>query len=310
MKLRAIFFATCFISLFASGCKGDKDNNDTDDKTGFDVDGDGVDDYNADSGAVPGVTEPTFDTVLGADGRVRYFCADKDGDGKDDSCQCDDGIDNDGSRGIDMLDFTCISPWDDSEGAFGTGISGDNFALVKQDCFFDGNSGGGQEQCSYPTVCLCPDTDNNGKPGPCEIGGRTVKEAKCTAGEGSNSCKAYCAVDQGCLDTCMDKTPNGCDCFGCCAVTKANGVVSNFLLSPTCDPSTGENCTSCVQASSCLNACDTCEICIGKPSVPASCGGTGTPTCVGGTACTPETSTKVCGSGYCSLGCCVAREVS
>lgn len=43
---------------------------------------------------------------------------------------------------------------DDDEGSFGTGISGDNRDPKWQDCFFDGNSGAGDDRCRYHTECL------------------------------------------------------------------------------------------------------------------------------------------------------------
>jgi hypothetical protein len=58
-------------------------------------------------------------------------------------CGCSDGIDNDGDGTIDGFDLECTGPADNDEGTFATGISGDNVDPKWQDCFFDGNSGGG-----------------------------------------------------------------------------------------------------------------------------------------------------------------------
>jgi hypothetical protein len=66
-------------------------------------------------------------------------------------------------------------------------------------------------------------------------------------------------------------TPNGCDCFGCCLVPGAPNAIK---LTPTCtaadfaDPS---KCPPCTQTTSCINTCDHCEICVGKPTLPPDC---------------------------------------
>ena len=45
-------------------------------------------------------------------------------------------------------------PVDNDEGSFATGIPGDNKDANKQDCFFDGNSGGGDDGCNQHVCCL------------------------------------------------------------------------------------------------------------------------------------------------------------
>jgi hypothetical protein len=43
---------------------------------------------------------------------------------------------------------------DNDESSFATGIPGDNIDTVNQDCFFDGNSGGGDDGCDIHVCCL------------------------------------------------------------------------------------------------------------------------------------------------------------
>src|SRR5260221_3088950 len=110
--------------------------------------------------------------------------------------QCSDGKDNDGDGLIDSQDPECTGPRDNDESSYATGIPGDNVDPKWQDCFFDGNSGGGDDGCRYSTKCLTgelPLTDKN------------------------------CSPALACQKFCMPLTPNGFDCFGCCAATPSGG---------------------------------------------------------------------------------------
>jgi hypothetical protein len=164
-------------------------------------------------------------------------------------CQCNNGIDDDGDGTADGFDVECTGGIDDDEGSFATGIPGDNRDPKWQDCFFDGNSGAGDDRCRYPTECL--------------------------TGELSLDDEA-CAVTQACRDNCQPRTPNGCDCFGCCAVELPGGGQVNVTLSDTCsmekigDPAA---CAPCTINPTCGNDCGECELCPGKTAadLPASC---------------------------------------
>ena len=70
---------------------------------------------------------------------------------------CANGIDDDGDGLIDGFDPECTGAADNDEGTFATGIPGDNRDPVWQDCFFDGNSGAGEDGCRYHTDCLYGD---------------------------------------------------------------------------------------------------------------------------------------------------------
>ena len=164
-------------------------------------------------------------------------------------CACNNGIDDDGDGTVDGFDVECTGGIDDDESTFATGIPGDNRDPKWQDCFFDGNSGAGDDRCRYPTECL--------------------------TGELSIDDEA-CSVTQACLDNCQPRTPNGCDCFGCCAVELPGGGQVNVTLSDTCslakigDP---EACAPCTPNPTCANECGECELCPGKTlaDLPASC---------------------------------------
>ncbi len=207
------------------------------------------------------------------------------------ACACDDGIDNDGDGLVDLQDPECTGPYDDDEATFATGIPGDNKDDC-QDCFFDGNSGHGDDGCQYATECL--------------LGGNPM---------GASSCK-NCETSEACYDFCRPRTPNGCDCFGCCEVHLANGDVETVVLGGTCSLDDLSACqTGCVQNGDCVNGCGRCELCLGKTvaDLPADCyapaddmGGPDTPpqSCDDGEQACADTPS--CPSGfYCQLGCCI-----
>jgi hypothetical protein len=214
----------------------------------------------------------------------------------DGPCACDDGMDNDGDGLIDGFDPECTGPYDDDEGTFATGIPGDNKDPIWQDCFFDGNSGSGDDKCRYKTGCLTGDLDPSHRD---------------------------CQVSQQCLEFCRPLTPNGCDCFGCCEVFDADGDSHFVVIGGECsvDGLGTDACQTCTQTTECTNDCGRCELCLGKTidDLPDDCfddpndpdmsssgdgGGSGGPTCEDGlTPC--QSSTECASNEYCQLGCCI-----
>jgi hypothetical protein len=202
---------------------------------------------------------------------------------------CSNCIDDDGDGLLDAFDPECTGPLDDDERTFATGIPGDNRDFC-QDCFFDGNSGHGDDGCQYHTDCLY---------------GETPRAA------GRSGC-FQCEVSDECRSNCLDLTPNGCDCFGCCERPDAGGEPRYARLSETCQLDRADDpaaCEICVPSSDCFNACDPCEICIGKLTVDASCdppSGDPAPACPDDVpACSAQTP---CPDGrYCLTGCCLQR---
>ena len=213
--------------------------------------------------------------------------------------ECTDCVDNDGDGRSDGFDPECTGPLDRDEGSFATGIPGDNIDAVKQDCFFDGNSGAGNDGCDIHVCCL--------------LGAATVQD--CPIGANQYD-PAACddAQSQQCQDVCRPLVPPGCDCFGCCTVcdpttNDCRDVSTNPTPAPNCNDGTlGDPmaCPSCTKVTTCENACDPamCILCPGQdPSdLPASCGGNNV--CPGGVqSCTDQ----ACPAGsYCSNGCCLS----
>jgi hypothetical protein len=266
--------------------------------------GDGTGTGDGDSGVDPSfpdgsVGAPTFPDFFFGDSGLAA-CT---GDG----CpQCANGVDDDGDGKIDGFDEECTGPADDDEGSFATGIPGDNRDPKWQDCFFDGNSGAGDDGCRYHTECLTgerPLTDNS------------------------------CELSQQCIDFCRPLVPNGCDCFGCCEVhTDTETVFVQINSGCDFDDITDEAiCPRCVQSTQCLNTCGECELCPGKSieDLPETCftdppggdGDTNPPGSDGGDTEPPPPFTcdegeTVCASSagceagfYCQFGCCVKSVI-
>jgi hypothetical protein len=171
---------------------------------------------------------------------------------------CTDGIDNDGDGKIDGADPECVGTCDNDEGTFATGISGDNIDACKQDCFFDGNSGMGDDGCEWNLKC-----------DPANPGASATRA--CPYDANFKNCPAK--QSDTCIKTCQRLTPNGCDCFGCCAVT-ANGKSFTVMLVSTCKMGSLDDpkaCPPCTQQTSCVNTCGKCEVCVGKPAPDEGC---------------------------------------
>jgi len=173
--------------------------------------------------------------------------------------QCSDGIDNDGDGKIDYDDPECVGPLDNDESSFATGIPGDNMDACKQDCFFDGNSGAGDDHCDWQLKC-----------DPASVNTKCPYDMNYATSH-ATECSTSASQSMACINACRKLVPNGCDCFGCCVVP---GAPAPILLAATCtaanfnDPT---KCPRCTQVTQCSNPCEHCEICIGKPTLPADC---------------------------------------
>ncbi|HEX6242511.1 MAG TPA: hypothetical protein VFZ61_16475, partial [Polyangiales bacterium] len=187
-------------------------------------------------------------------------------------CACSNGKDDDMDGVSDLADPECVSSWDNDEGSFATGIPGDNRDDACQDCFFDGNSGSGNDGCYLPSSCLSMGNNSSGR-------------GRCDSCEQTDQCKKFCEA----------YTPNGCDCFGCCTVRLADGSNVSVALGNGCniDGNTVTGCNTCVPNDSCRNTCGRCELCPGKTvaDLPADCAPPTTPPTDAGTGNDSGTST-------------------
>ncbi len=200
--------------------------------------------------------------------------------------ECGDCIDNDGDGKVDIADIECITPCDNDESSFASGLPGDNMDPCNQDCYFDGNSGGGDDKCTWSLKC---DPNNPGG----DVCPYDPNYKNCPDMQ-SQQCTDFCAV------------PNGCDCFGCCTI-EFNGMSYDiFLGDPDCTIATIDSCAQCTKNEQCDNVCvpENCELCFGQTELPPGCE---MPTCENADACTiDDMGNDNCPAGFfCSTGCCV-----
>ena len=211
--------------------------------------------------------------------------------------QCNNCIDDDHDGTIDGFDIECTSSADNDEGSFATGIPGDNIDETFQDCFFDGNSGSGNDGCNIHVCCLLGAVDR----AHCPIHPQQFDPASCSQPQ-SDACRMNC----------FPLTPPGCDCFGCCTLCTGStcvDVLTNPTTAPNCDADHLNDptaCPRCVKQASCNNPCDpvNCILCPGQTpdDLPATCMGqecpAGSAVCGTGTACPA--------GQFCIGGCCIA----
>ncbi len=234
---------------------------------------------------------------------------------------CGDCIDNDGDGLVDDKDPECLGPCDGTEGpVLLTGTPGETGNQCGADCYFDRGNGSGSGECKWDRRCD-PLEPKDG----------------CVYNEALIGAANYCPDPQPelCESTCGALTPNGCDCFGCCTFPELNGgyvFLGSYIGNDgTCtlnDLNDPELCRPCTPAGNCLNTCERCEICLGKPTIPEDCfpgtggsggsggsGGTGGMSGTGGSGgslrCPPDKQEcglpgdAACPAGsFCLTGCC------
>jgi hypothetical protein len=227
--------------------------------------------------------------------------------------QCGDCLDNDGDGAIDESDTDCLGACDNTEDSYHGGIPGQNNAVCVQDCYFDHDTGPGNDGCRWSHACdarsVAPDFPPSG-------------DVKCGFDPGANvpgtsmTCTELAALQpEQCRDACGPLTPNGCDCFGCCELPAGSGrhvwLGSTANGAGSCSEAVTDDpamCRPCTPVAACLNPCDRCELCVGKAQIPADCA----PDAAADPRCPQDV--ESCGSGvqercppqhYCITGCCI-----
>ena len=229
---------------------------------------------------------------------------------------CGDCVDDDGDGHVDMDDPDCLGPCHNSEETFFGSIPGQNHATCVEDCYFDRDSGSGNDGCEWTQRCdplaVAPDYPPGGAA--CAYDpAATVPHS----GRPTDCATASREQDPTCATVCGPLTPNGCDCFGCCTFPGVPRAVwlgsTDAQGNPTCDlahVADPAGCHPCTQAPACLNPCEECELCVGKRTLPAACGNPGQgalPECKAGTTPCGLGGQAPCPAGtVCITGCCVA----
>ena len=306
LPLRAALGALMLLALRVSGCVDSFEIGR--DAVGFDAGGEGGD-FTGAGGARDAAGSPATGGSAGCEpvtcqGKGPYACGD-----------C---VDNDLDGAVDAHDIECTGPCDDTEDAFAGGIPGQNNAPCRQDCYFDFNSGSGDDQCYWTHQCDDHSTPESGyapsgDPGCAYDASATVPGSSGTCGE------LFRFQNDLCLDYCRPVVPNGCDCFGCCQLEgRSNRYVflgSTIDGEPSCNASTlgdPNACRPCTPVLSCFNSCEPCEQCVGGTPPDRSCGGgeAGAPAVSercdpGVTPCGQVGEAECPAEEYCITGCCV-----
>lgn len=133
--------------------------------------------------------------------------------------QCNDGIDNNANGLIDLLDPYCKSADDNDESSFRGGAGDDLNAPRSLDCFFDTNSGAGDDGCVVHACCMID--------GPCPA---DLDPASFDPNA--------CGVSAACQNNCLPQTQPDCDCFGCCTLCDPqSGNCATAFVNPVVSPS-------------------------------------------------------------------------
>jgi hypothetical protein len=202
---------------------------------------------------------------------------------------CSDALDNDGDGLVDLDDPECISPCDADEGSYCMCIVGGATDLYdcRMDCAYDESWGAGDDECYARIDCDPLDPA-------IEAGCEYTRSPVCAMGP---------MTPPTCVEFCSPRTPNGCDCFGCCTFATAQGPRNFFIEDETCtlaDDLAG--CRECTQyLELCGNPCDlnACERCIGSDGPPPGCVEVG---CADAPRC--DTHCDCADAEFCLLGCC------
>ncbi|UQA57963.1 hypothetical protein [Polyangium aurulentum] len=245
---------------------------------------------------------------------------------------CGDLVDNDSDGLLDSQDPDCLGPCDNTESSYYGGIPGQGGPDCYVDCYWDSNSGSGDDGCYWNHRCDPLSVDPNWYP-------ETWNGSQCAYDMNANTPGTNLGCDEllnnqpaTCLNVCPDLTPNGCDCFGCCELPAGSGSFvwlgsedgngnGSCSIKDLADPSKCAPCTPVKGA--CFNGCGKCELCIGKDTLPPECtqGGTGgagggaggaggSPgeQCPGGEQPCGLTGQAPCEPGfYCITGCCIEQ---
>jgi len=221
---------------------------------------------------------------------------------------CGDCVDNDLDGLVDSADPECTGACDSTEDTFYS-LPIDSLPC-SVDCYFDQDNGAGNDDCHWNHRCDPHEVPPHYYPNTME-GAYCAYDPSANLPDTNKSCdELYAMQSLECHDYYMPLVPNGCDCFGCCELPAGSDnwvYLGSFgtqeivycTLEWTNYPSI---CQPCMPVPSCLNDCETCELCIGKSTLPPECA---EPSCPSDRQRCAEGCEPRCPEGqYCVTGCC------
>ena len=192
--------------------------------------------------------------------------------------QCGDCTDDDGDGRIDSDDLDCLGPCDNTEDSFFPNIPGGNNAPCKADCYFDQDTGSGNDQCYWDHRCDPHEFSSPHDPEGARCRSSQAEADRLKLGGGLSCAEADRMQSKQCHDLCGPLTPNGCDCFGCCSFPQIGYTVwlgsTDENGRPSCSLATvGDptRCKPCKKVAACDKPCERCQLCIGKDTLPPDC---------------------------------------
>lgn len=196
--------------------------------------------------------------------------------------ECGDCKDNDADGLVDSKDPDCWGACQDNESGYKGNIPGQQNPPCNQDCYFDQDSGAGNDQCYWDHHCDPFEVAPNFPPEGSACGYDPNTKVVASGGPPWSCTEALNTQKKECLDFCGPLVPNGCDCFGCCVTPGAStpiwlGSVDSSGKG-TCTPGNvadPSKCKPCTIVKGCFNDCKKCELCFGKTTLPADCTNTG-----------------------------------
>ena len=227
------------------------------------------------------------------------------------SYQCGNCMDDDGDGSIDSADSECTGPCDDTEDSYYGGIPGQNNAPCHSDCYFDQDTGSGNDHCYWSQSCDPMSVAPNYPPSGDEH--CSYDPAAKIAGTSATCADLAQTQEPECERNCRPLTPNGCDAFGCCELPagsgkfvwlgSSNGNVGSCNEATVNDPTA---CHPCTHVLSTFNACDPCEVCVGRTTPAAGCTDASNRCPNDEQACGQPGEAACAPDHYCITGCCEA----
>ena len=195
--------------------------------------------------------------------------------------ECGDLLDNDNDGLIDQYDPDCLGPCDNTEASYFGGIPGQNNAPCKMDCYFDQDTGPGNDDCYWNHECdpldVAPAYPPEGLDKATSRIASTTRRPRARLrpprAPSSSTSKALCvSATAGRSRRTVVTASAAASCPRAAANTSGSarpsmvwGAATSTSLMIRTSASRVRRCKAC------LNGCGHCELCIGKETLPDDC---------------------------------------